>query len=195
MYFIIEGIGGVQWSDDRVTLTSPTPEECEEVMSQLKRQRQAGMSWRIVLQLLSSDCLLIVLSNIKECLVRGLDIWDTPLNNQCVLELSNVLTCTKTMEYLDLNSSPLSPNSIEIIFTSLSNNNTLKRLWITDEKTITDKEIPCICQMLAVNTTLEKVQIYQCPNITQSGEQKLSTALANNKTLTTLCVNGHYLCQ
>ena len=195
MYFIIEGIGGVQWSDDRVTLTSPTPEECEEVMSQLKRQRQAGMSWRIVLQLLSSDCLLIVLSNINECLVRGLDIWDTPLNNQCVLELSNVLTCTKTMEYLDLNSSPLSSNSIEIIFASLSNNSTLKRLWITDEKTITDKEIPSICQMLAVNTTLEKVQIHQCPNITKSGEQKLSTALANNKTLTTLCVNGQYLCQ
>ena len=153
------------------------------------------MSWSIVLQLLSSNCLLLVLNNIKECLVRGLDIWDTPLNNQCVLELSNVLTCTKTMEYLDLNSSPLSSNSMEIIFTSLSNNNTLKRLWITDEKTITDKEIPCICQMLAVNTTLEKVQIYQCPNITKSGEQKLSTALANNKTLTTLCVNGQYLCQ
>ena len=143
------------------------------------------MSWRFILQLLSSNCLLIALNNIKECLVRGLDIWDTPFNNQCVLELGN----------LDLNSSPLSPNSMEIIFTSLSNNNTLKRLWITDEKTITDKEIPCICQMLAVNTTLEKVQIYHCTNITKSGEQKLSTALANNKTLTTLCVNGQYLCQ
>ena len=153
------------------------------------------MSWRIVLQLLSSNCLLLVLSNIKECLVRGLDIWDTPLNNQCILELSNILTSTKTMEYLDLNSSPLLSNSMEKIFTSISNNNTLKRLWITDEKTITDNNIPCICQMLAVNITLEKVHIYQCPNITKSGEQQLSTALANNKTLITLCVNDYYLCQ
>ena len=84
---------------------------------------------------------------------------------------------------------------MEIIFTSLSNNSTLKRLWITDEKTITDNDIPCICQMLAVNTMLEKVQIYHCPNITKSGEQQLSTPLANNRILTTLCVNGHYLCQ
>ena len=47
--------GSVQWHGDIICLYSPTPEQCEEVTSQLKTEQQAGKEWNIFLFVVSPE--------------------------------------------------------------------------------------------------------------------------------------------
>lgn len=176
------------WSNDRVTLISPSTEECEEVMTELKKKQQT--KWRITLWSSSPECLLIVFSNINECMVRRLDLENSPLDIHCVSKLSDVLTHNKTMEALRLNSSPLPPNSLQIITRAVSINSLLDTLVLSDDNNITDKDVPYICQMLTINKSL-KILSFRCSNVTKY--RKLSKELNKNKTLSSFYINGHYL--
>ena len=164
-----------------------------KVMSKLKSQELAGKYWKIILKSSSPSSALIIFNNINKCLVRELDIKNTCFDIHCIYELSNVLSCNKTMEELWVHSSPLPPNSVGIITNALSTNTMLKTLRLIGDDSITDKDIPYFCQMLAINTTLKEMHLYFCDNITEFGEQQLLKALEHNNTLVTLYINGKYL--
>lgn len=181
----------VQWDTDSasVHLTSPTVEQCEKVLSQLKETNEF---WRIILESSTPESSLKVFSSINESLVRGLDILHTTLDNCCVSELSRMLTSDKTMNVLYLMSSPLPPNSLEMLSKALSSNKTIKTFLLSGDDNITDEDIPHVCKMLGINTTLEQLYL-DCSNITNFGEQQISEALVQNSTLITLYINGSYL--
>ena len=168
-------------------------EECKEVMSKLKSQELPGKYWKIILKSSSPSSALIIFNNINECLVRELDIENTCFDIHCIYELSNVLSCNKTIEELWVHSSPFPPNSIGIITNALSTNRMLKTLRLIGDDSITDKEVPYFCQMLAINTTLKEMHLSFCDNITEFGEQQFLKVLEHNNTLATLYINGNYL--
>ena len=141
-------------------------------MRQLEQQNP-GEYWMIILQSISPESLQIVLCNINKCPVTKMDIWNSPLDSDCVSKLSHVLTNKNTIKYLRL-ASCLLPNGLEMIMKALSTSTTLKRLTLDNDDTITDKNIHHITDMLAVNTTLEQLILKKCSNITQFGEQQLS---------------------
>lgn len=181
----------VQWDADNasVHLTSPTVEQCEEVLSQLKETNEY---WRIILESSTPESSLKVFSNINESLVRGLDILHTTLDNCCISELSHVLSSDKTMNVLYLMSSPLPPNSLQMLCKALSSNKTIKTFLLSGDDNFTDEDIPHVCKMLSINTTLEQLYL-DCSNITDFGEQQISEVLVQNNTLITLYINGSYL--
>ena len=74
--------------------------ECKEVIRQLKRQQHT--TWSIELNSLSPQSLLTILTDINECQVRGLYIYNTHFDSKCVSQLSQVLTYNQTMEALYL---------------------------------------------------------------------------------------------
>lgn len=189
-------IGNVQWFEEStsVILTSPNVEQCNKVMSQLKSQKHTGKHWEIIIQSSTPDSLLTVLNNINECLVSKLDIEDTPLKDSyhCVSKLSHVLTHNNTLKELLLRSSPLSPNSLKTITEALTANTTLKSLAVFNDDTITDKDIPYICDAISANKTLEVLSI-SSSKITEVSRKQLSKALDSNKTLTKLVVNDNFL--
>lgn len=178
------------WHRDCITLTSPTVEECQEVIRNLKILEEY---WTIILDKSSPDCLRIILNNIKTCLVRTLEISNTPFNTDCVNELSRVLAQNEILKEVRLKSSHLPPNSLAIISSALSVNNTLKTLSIWNDNNITDKDIPYLCQMLTVNTTLEEICVSHTPKITKFGEQQISEVLNDNNIPTTIFINGNCL--
>lgn len=186
-------IGNAEWdiTSKAVSLTSPSEEKCKEVMTRLINSPQKIL-WRIILNKSSPNSLLIVLSGINECLVRGLDIYDTRLDSRSAFELSRVLTYTKTLEYLHLHSSPLS-NNLRIITNAMSVNTTLKTFELTGDDTITDQDMAYICELITVNTTLKWLSINKCPNITALGEQQISKVFNENKTLKYININDNYL--
>ena len=148
-------------------------EECEEVMRQLE-QKDPREHWMIILDSLSPKSLQIVLSNINKCPVTKLKIRNFPLDSECVSELSHVLTNNKKIKYLHLGSCFPPPNGLEMIMKALSISTSIKRLTLHHDNTITDKTLHHISDMLAVNTTLERLILKECPNIAESGEQQLS---------------------
>ena len=158
-------------------------------MNQLKRQQQRR--WKVYVMSSSHDSLLIVLNNINECLVSRLVVENTPLDSRCVTKLSDILRFNKTIEELWLRFSPLISIGLEMLTNAVSANTTLRILWMTGDDNITDEDIPHICHMINVNTTLEEVY-FICPSITTFGLQQIPNNLENN-TLTELIINDNYL--
>ena len=154
-------------------------EDCEEFMSQLKGKQQP---LEIFLKQSSPESVLAVLDNINECTVKKLHIWNSPLDSDCVSKLSHILKCNKTVEYLCLKLSPLL-KSLENITSAVSNNTTLKTLKIWFDSTITDKDVPHICEMLSLNTTLQHLSLINCHNITNDGREKLQKCQTKSKTI------------
>ena len=160
-------------------------------MSQLiKKQRKTRKHYWIAVNSLSSDSLVIVLSNIKNCLVKKLDIRSTKLDSICVTELSHVLSDNETMKKLQLWSSPFPRKTLQIIINALSINNTLKSLEMCNDYNITEKDI---CNIISSNGALKLTYLSNCPNIAKFGEQQISNVLVDNNTLMKLFVNGSHL--
>ena len=162
-------------------------------MTELKGQQKTR--WMITLKSTSPNSSLIVLSDINNCLVRGLDVFDSHLDSRCVSELSQMLKHNKTIEVLRLFQSPLTSGSMELISNAVSMNTTLKSLWLLGDDSITDDDISYINCMVSMNTTMEELRVYS-DNITQvtsnDVRQELSQVLTKNKTLTKLSINGHF---
>ena len=190
--FIVENTSNVQWDDDynTVMLTSPTEEESKEVMTRLTIEHQTEKLWKVLIFSSSPNSLLVVFRDINNCLVKGVEIFNTPLNSDCVSELSRVLESNKTIETLNLNSSPLPPDHLHLITNALLVNTTLKTLSLYGDVTITDKDIPHICFIVFVNNSLEQLYIYNCRNISDIGRQNISKVLANNKSSTKVNIDG-----
>ena len=177
-------IRNVKWHSDRIILTTPTVEQSNNVMIQLKEQRQTNKYWGLTLGSSSHESLQIVFTNITHCLVRRLNICNTYLDSNCVSLLSNVLTDNETIEHLYLSSSPLpSPNGLQLITSAVSLNSTLKTLEFHHDDSITDEDLPHICHMLSANRTLKLLRLI-CRNITKIGEIR-------NNGQTRFEINGH----
>ena len=113
--------------------------ECKEVIHQLKKRQHT--TWSIKQNLLFPNSLLTVLSDINECLVIGLDIVNTPFDSDCVSELVQVVNSSKTIEYLQLVSSSLLPDTYHLLTTTLCSNNIIKSLYMYGDDNITDKDM------------------------------------------------------
>ena len=155
--------------------------ECKEVIHQLKRQQHT--TWYIELKSLSPQSLLTVLTDINECKVWRLDIVNTHFDINCIIQLSQVITYNKTMEYLRLNSSPLLPNTYRLLTTALTNNTIIKVLELYNDPNITDNDIPHFSHLINNNNTLQSLYLYDCTNITKFGKQQLQNVVVNNNSL------------
>ena len=165
--------------------------ECKEVIHQLKRQQHT--TWWIVLNRLSPQSLLTLLTDINECQVRGLYIRNTHFDSNCISQLSQVITYNKTMVDLRLYSSPFLPNAYQLLTTALTNNTIIKELGLYNDSTITDNDIPHLSHLINNNNTLQELVLTLCPNITKFGIQQLQTVVVNNNSLKRLFVNGNIL--
>ena len=113
-----------------------------------------------------------------------LDIEHTSLDSKCVSILSEILKTNKTIKILRLYSSSLT-GGIKQVSDSLCNNETLEQLWLSRVTGITDEDMTHLSTMLATNTTLKVLCLYNC-NITDNGVRYICEGLTKNQTLTTL---------
>ena len=155
--------------------------ECKEVIRQLKRLQHT--TWSILLDSLSPQSLLTILTDINECRVRGLYIENTPFDGNCVSQLSQVLTYNQTMEVLYLHSSPLVPDTYHLLTTAVVGNKIIKRLYLWNDNNITDKDIPHFSNLIINTKTLEELYLIGCPKITKFGKQQLQNVRVNNNSL------------
>ena len=165
--------------------------QCKEVIHQLKRRQHT--TWWIELNTLSPQSLLTVLTDINKCQVRVLYIWNTHFDSNCISQLSQVITFNKTMVVLRLWSSPLLPNTYQLLTTALTNNTIIKVLHLYYDTTITDNDIPHFSHLINNNNTLQELDLADCTNITKFGIQQLQNVVVNNNSLKILYVNGNRL--
>ena len=166
--------------------------ECKEVIHQLKRRRHT--TWWIELKSLSPQSLLTVLTDINECQVGALYIYNTHFNSNCVSQLSQVLTYNNTIEYLYLSSSPLLPNTYRLLTTAVTDNKIIKGLYMYNDNNITNKDIPYLSDLITNTKVLQELDLSKCPKITKFGIQQLQNVVVKNNSLNYLWINSSHLC-
>ena len=144
----------MNWGSDWVYLESPSPVQCNEVISNINNNHK-----EIQLNSSSTNSTVSLLSSTKlhTLNLRRLEIWNTPLTNDCIQYLCILLTNNKTIQKLDIS------------FHSIS-----------------DRGVTNICQALEDNSTLTSLNLYHNPLITSTSGQALSHLLHNNSSLVVL---------
>ena len=154
LWFILGGTGSVEWYSGRVPLYSPSPVQCNEVISNINNNQKV-----IDLRYSSTNSTVSLLSSTKlhTLNLRSLEIWSTPLTNDCIQYLCILLTNNKTIQKLDIS-----------------------------YHSISDRGVTNICQALEHNSTLTSLVLYHNPLITSTSGQALSYLLLNNSSLVEL---------
>ena len=112
------------------------------------------------------------------------------MDSKCVSILSEILKTNKTIKTLELFSSSLT-GGIKQVSDSLCNNETLKQLELYHVTGITDEDMTHLSTMLATNTTLKVLRLFNC-NITDNGVRYICEELTKNQTLTTLNIGDNH---
>ena len=180
------------WRDDvnSVWLNSPSVVESEDVISKLIKEQQTGKEWSINLSSSSPESTAVIINNLNKCTVSSLDILNTSLDSKCVSILSEILKTNKTIKKLVLVSSSLT-GGIKQVSDSLCNNETLEQLVLANVTDITDEDMTHLSTILATNTTLENLLLFNC-NITNNGVRYICEGLTKNQTLTKLDIGRNH---
>ena len=156
LWFILGVTGSVDWDIDRIPLYYPSPVQCNEVISNINNNHKEK---DIDLRYSSTNSTVSLLSSTKlhTLNLRRLEIYYTPLTNDCIQYLCILLT----------------------------NNKTIQELVISGHS-ISDRGVTNICQALEHNSTLTSLNLYNNPLITSTSGQGLSHLLLNNSSLVEL---------
>ena len=168
------------WSSTVVHLTSPTPQDCVDVISQLATDMQHD---RIDLWYSSPESTVLLLSQIHQTKIRELKIADTSLDEQHMYCITQCLL-NNQLKRLYLWNTKLTSNLLSSLTAAVSINTSLEILQLGREE-ITEDNVGRISKLLTVNKTLQSLVLYNC-GISDSGIQSLSSSLLHNNTLTEL---------
>ena len=170
----------MNWSSTGVRLTSPTPQDCVDVISQLATDIQHDY---IRLYTSSPESTVLLLSQIHHTKIRELLIADTSLDEQHMYCITQCLL-NNQLKGLDLFNTKLTSNLLSSLTAAVSINTSLERLELESEE-ITEDDVGRISKSLTVNKTLQSLALINC-GISDSVVVSLSSSLLHNNTLTEL---------
>ena len=136
-----------------------------------------------------------LLSNLTS--LKRLGLGDTSISTQEVELLAELLSHSQShkLEYLELSYSLKSPESTSLILTALSNNTTLREIYLR-EAHVSKNNLSLLTAALRTNTTLRKLGLSYCNiarhcDINDNMVSEITSALCDNSTLQTLNLEGN----
>ena len=156
--FILGYTGSVDWGSDWVRLSSPSPVDCEEVISKLNNNHK-----RIELYSSSTHSTVVLLSSPKlyTLTLRELEIYDTPLPHDCIQYLCQLLTNNKSIQELVIRFYSISDRGVADICKVLEHNSTITSLDLFDNPLITSASAQALSHLLLNNSTLSELNIWR----------------------------------
>ena len=166
-----------------VRLTSPTPQDCVDVISQLATDIHVQYESIYLRSSSDPESTVLLLSQIHQTKIRELEIADTSLDEQHMYCIAQCLLNNQLKE-LYLYNTELTSNLLSSLTDAVSINTSLEGLQLAREQ-ITEDDVGRISKLLTVNKTLQRLDLNYC-GISDSGIQSLSSSLLHNDTLTEL---------
>ena len=125
-----------------------------------------------------------LLSNLTS--LKRLYLGATSISTQEVELLAELLSHSQShkLEYLNLEDSLKSPESTSLILTALSNNTTLRDIYLW-EAHVSENNLSLLTSALRTNTTLRELGLGEC-KINDNMMSEITSALCDNSTLQTL---------
>uniref|UniRef100_A0A1X7UIW6 SH3 domain-containing protein n=2 Tax=Amphimedon queenslandica TaxID=400682 RepID=A0A1X7UIW6_AMPQE len=151
-----KGIAGkVDWNRNRVILNSPSLAQCNEVISNITdNHKKIGLhssSTNSTLSLLSS-------SKLYTLNLRRLEIYGSPLTNDCIQHLCKLLT-NETLPELVIRYHSISDRGVINIYEALEHNSTLILLSLSDNPLITSSSAEAFSHLLDNNSSLKIIYL------------------------------------
>uniref|UniRef100_A0A1X7U0X5 Uncharacterized protein n=1 Tax=Amphimedon queenslandica TaxID=400682 RepID=A0A1X7U0X5_AMPQE len=157
--------GRVNWDSDRVYLYSPSPVQCNEVISNINNYHEV-----ISLHSSSTNSTVSLLSSTKlhTLNLRKLKIYCTPLTNDCIQYLCILLTNNKTIQELDISLHSISDRGVTNICQALEHNSTLTSLVLFNNPLITSTSGQALSHLLLNNSSLVELNLMKTSLSTES---------------------------
>ena len=156
-YFFVLGVTGrVNWYSDSVHLWSPSPVDCEEMISKLDYNHE-----KIGLEFSSTHSTVVLLSSPKPytLTLRKLEIAYTPLPHDCIQYLCQLLTNNKSIQELVIRRDSISDRGVAEICKVLEHNFTITSLDLCINPLITSDSAQALSHLLLNNSTLSKLDL------------------------------------
>ena len=177
LWFILGGTGRVNWHSDWVSLYSPSPVQCNEVISNINNNHE-----EIYLRHSSPNIIVSLLSSTKlhTLNLRRFEIWDTPLTNDCIQYLCILLTNNKTIQELVIWHHSISDRGVTNICQALQHNSTLTSLALFNNPLITSTSGQALSHLLLNNSSLVELNLWETSLSTESILLILQSLSINN---------------
>ena len=146
----------MRWVSDSVSLSSPSPVDCEKVISKLKNNHK-----RIRLKHSSIHSTVVLLSSPKlyTLTLREIKMYGTPLPHDCIQCLCQLLANNKSIQVLVIRSSSISDRGVADICKVFEHNSTITSLNISYNQLITSASAQALSHLLLNNSTLSKLDL------------------------------------
>ena len=186
--FILGYTGGVNWVSDWVRLYSPSPVDCEEVISKLNNNHK-----RIELNSSSTHSTVVLLSSPKlyTLTLRKLEIWDTPLPHDCIQYLCQLLTNNKSIQQLEIWSGSISDRGVADICKVLEHDSTITSLNLSSNPLITSASAQALSHLLLNNSTLSELNLMRT-SLSSESLLLLLQSLSANKNMKKLTLDKQH---
>ena len=154
--FTLGHAGRVNWGSDHVRLWSPSPVDCEEVISKLNNNHR-----RIELRYSYTHSTVVLLSSPKlyTLTVRKLGIYNTRLPHDCIQYLCQLLTNNKSIQELVIWRDSISDRGVADICKVLEHNSTITSLNLSYNRLITSASAQALSHLLLNNSTLSELNL------------------------------------
>ena len=179
LWFILGVTGRVDWYNDRVYLYSPSPVQCNEVISNINNNHK-----EIFLNSSSTNSTVSLLLSTKlhTLNLRILVIWYTPLTNYCIQYLCILLTNNKTIQKLEIRFHSISDRGVTNICQALEHNSTLTSLDLYCNPLITSTSGQALSHLLLNNSSLFELDLRK-PSLSTESILLILLSLSMNKNI------------
>uniref|UniRef100_A0A1X7T8J2 SH3 domain-containing protein n=1 Tax=Amphimedon queenslandica TaxID=400682 RepID=A0A1X7T8J2_AMPQE len=169
--------GRVNWDSNFVSLEYSSPVQCNEVISNINNNHEV-----IRLNYSSTNSTVSLLSSTKlhTLNLRALEIYRTPLTNDCIQYLCILLTNNKTIQELVINYHSISDRGVTNICQALEHNSTLTSLDLYRNPLITSTSGLSLFELLLNNSSLVKLNLRKTSLSTESILLILQSLMDNN---------------
>ena len=147
------------WGYDSVSLSNPSVEQCQEVISKLKDNHQyrsihLSYSSPDIVQLLVPP--LLKIGTIEYLRIHHLH---TPLTHDAVLSFSSSLSTNKSLGMLLITHGSINDDGVITLVESLKPNDTLNSLFLFHNSGITSASAQSLAKLLLTNHTLSNLRL------------------------------------
>uniref|UniRef100_A0A1X7TSH9 Death domain-containing protein n=1 Tax=Amphimedon queenslandica TaxID=400682 RepID=A0A1X7TSH9_AMPQE len=169
--------GSVGLYSDSVSLYSPSPVQCNEVISNINNNHEV-----IRLEHSSTNSTVSLLSSTKlhTLNLRRLEIYHSPLTNDCIQYLCILLTNNKTIQELEVSYHSISDRGVTNICQALEHNSTLTSLNLSNNPLITSTSGQALSHLLLNNSSLVELDLRSTSLSTESILLILQSLMDNN---------------
>uniref|UniRef100_A0A1X7SZI6 Uncharacterized protein n=1 Tax=Amphimedon queenslandica TaxID=400682 RepID=A0A1X7SZI6_AMPQE len=177
LWFILGVTGRVKWDSDSVYIDSPSSVQCNEVINNIDNNHEV-----IFVRSSSTNSTVSLLSSTKlyTLNLRRLDIWWTPLTNDCIQCLCMLLTNNKTIQELVISFHSISDRGVTNICQALEHNSTLTLSDLSNNPLITSTSGQALSHLLLNNSSLVELNLWKTSLSTESIILILQSLMENN---------------